>query len=176
MQLSLPPIQLTLCTLVLLLYAQTGIATTPEQLQREIDQQLWKPFVAAYENMDGEAFNALYADQVLRVTPAGIDTRGAFKQQNLERFAARKAAGTQIELDFWFEHRHTDTDTSYEVGYFRIHSVTEEQQSTFYGQFHIVVEKLDGQWLITQDWDHDTVKGDKVNSNDFSKGKPIVFD
>lgn len=144
--------------------------------QQEIDQQVWAPFVKAYETFDGPAFNALYADKVLRVTPDGIDTEDHFKTNNLTRFANRKNSNLTTELDFWFEHRQTIADTSYEVGYFRILSTDNIDTNTFYGQFHIVVEKIAGKWLITQDWDSDFVRGTKVSAADFDAQPPLVFD
>lgn len=160
----------------ILLFSSLTWAETDNTWQQEIDNQVWRPFVKAYESFDGPAFNALYADEVLRVTPAGIDTNGAFKQDNLMRFSNNKHSGASTELDFWFEHRQTNATTSYEVGYFRIQSSNNNEQSTFYGQFHIVLKKENNQWKITQDWDNTIVRGQAVSEADFAKGQPLVFD
>jgi len=144
-------------------------------LQKEIDFQVWRPFKEAFESMDGEMLNQLYAEDVLRVTPNGIDTHGAFKKANVVRFKERKQSGSKIMLDFWFESRNTNEDTSYEVGVFKIVTISGENESTVYGQFHIVLKKIDDQWLITQDWDNVLVNGKQLGADDFARKPPAQF-
>ena len=153
-------------------YAQTDT----EKIQTEIDQNVWKPFKNAFETLDGEALNATYADAVLRVTPDGIDTENTFKSKNLERFKKSKKDAVSISLDFWFDSRHTNASTSYEVGFYRIGFTDKEGNTNFsHGQFHIVVKKIDGQWKITQDWDTSKINGQSITETDFAKQKPLHF-
>ncbi|MGB5822298.1 MAG: hypothetical protein WBG90_22640 [Saonia sp.] len=99
--------------LALFLFSMTHVwAQEATTLQKEIDQSIWRPFKTAFETLDGEGLNALYAEEVLRVTPQGIDTENSFKAANLERFNTNKEAGTTVYLDFWFDSRHTNTHTS----------------------------------------------------------------
>ncbi|MEO0528911.1 MAG: nuclear transport factor 2 family protein, partial [Bacteroidota bacterium] len=130
-----------------------GISQEARTIQKEIDQSLWKPFQQAFQDLDGAALNTLYAEEVLRVTPEAIDTENAFKEANLERFATNKANGTTISLNFWFDSRHTNVHTSYEVGFYKIVFLTKGEENVVYGQFHIVLKKINGKWKITQDWD-----------------------
>lgn len=157
------------------LSTQNAIAQTSTDIQKEIDTQVWKPFKAAFEGQDGKALNDLYAEEVLRVTPVGIDTEGAFKKANLERFDGRKKEGVTIALDFWFDSRKTNETTSYEVGIFRITSVTSGIENVFYGQFHIVMKKVNNSWKITQDWDTEEINGRKINAGDFARNLPARF-
>ncbi len=145
-------------------------------IQKEIDQTVWKPFQKAFETLDGDALNATYADQVLRVTPQGVDTQNAFKKKNAERFAENKKNGDTISLDFWFDSRKTNETTSYEVGFYRIGFIASGGDIQYsYGQFHIVLEKINGQWKITQDWDTATIAGKSITAGDFEKRKPMQF-
>ena len=143
--------------------------------QQEIDTQVWKVFKKAFESLDAEALNDTYAAQVIRVTPQGIDTKNNFKGANLESFRASKDNGTKINLDFWFDSRHTNADTSYEVGFYRIRFSTDTTESIVYGQFHIVLKKINGLWKITQDWDTTIINGKEITSKDFNKKKPLKF-
>lgn len=144
-------------------------------VQKEIDQELWKPFQQAFERLDATALNALYADEVLRVTPGGIDTEEAFKAANVARFKENKTAGVSIKLDFWLDNRKTNANTSYEVGFYKIQFTSKEGQNSVYGQFHIVLKKIDGVWKITQDWDTDRINGNGITAKDFEKQKAIRF-
>ena len=161
-------------TLVLVAFPAALLAQEPSQWQKEIDEQVWTQFDAAFESYDATALNALYAAEVLRVTPAGIDTEGRFKLQNSESYAGHYGAGNKRDLQFWFESRHTNANTSYEVGMFKITTTTNGQVSSFYGQFHIVLKKLNGSWKITQDWDTTEVNGKLLDADDFGR-KPAQF-
>jgi len=163
-------------TLLFLLFSICSFAQDTEAIQKEINQNLWKPFKAAFETLDESALNGLYAEQVLRVTPNGIDTENKFKAGNLKRFEENRKSQTSIRLDFWFDSRHTNSDTSYEVGFYRMQLTNPEGANTIYGQFHIVLKKEDGVWKITQDWDTATINGNTITANDFEKQKPLQFE
>ena len=138
-------------------------------LQKEIDETVWRPYKAAFEKRDGAALNALYGDGVIRVTPAGIDTQDDFKLNNI----SPKTTDLTVKLDFWLESRHTNETTSYEVGMFRIARYADDQLAEYhYGQFHIVMRKIDGEWKITQDWDTPVVLGHTLTAEDFEQQAP----
>lgn len=155
----------------LTLTAQTDV----KSIQNEIDKSIWKPFQKAFETLDADALNTTYAENTLRVTPQGIDTKDAFKAGNIERFKASREGDISIKLDFWFDSRFTNEDTSYEVGFYRIASTENGQTNNSYGQFHIVLKKLNGQWKITQDWDTAIINGHAIDKDDFAKKTPLQF-
>ncbi|WP_394748571.1 YybH family protein [Spongiimicrobium salis] len=157
------------------LMISTAFAQDIAAVQKEIDETLWRPFQKAFEKLDAKALNALYADEVLRVTPGGIDTKEAFKAANVERFKENKAKNVAIKLDFWLDDRKTSTDTSYEVGFYRIQFISKEGVTNAHGQFHIVLKKIDGAWKITQDWDTDNINGKEIGAEDFGRQKAIRF-
>lgn len=144
-------------------------------IQNQIDQTVWAPFQKVYEALDGESLNAIYADEVLRVSPEGIDTKNEFKDKNLARLKASKENKTRIQLDFWFDSRHTNEDTSYEVGFYKIGITTADKTQYIYGQFHIVLKKINDIWKITKDWDTTTINGKSITEEDFSKKEPLRF-
>ncbi|MFK7812479.1 MAG: DUF4440 domain-containing protein [Maribacter sp.] len=164
-------------SLVVLLFSFTFVfAQDVETIQKEINQNLWKPFKAAFETLDGPALNALYAENVLRVTPNGIDTKNTFKAANLKRFEDNRKSQITINLDFWFDSRHTNSDTSYEVGFYSMQLTNPDGVNTIYGQFHIVLKKEDGAWKITQDWDTASINGNAITVVDFEKQEPLRFE
>jgi len=154
----------------------SSLAQDVETIQNEIDQNLWKPFKTAFQTVDGPALNSLYADKVLRVTPNGIDTENKFKDSNLKRFEKNIETNTSVQLDFWFDSRHTNSTTSYEVGFYRMNLSNADGENIIYGQFHIVLEKIDGTWKITQDWDTTEINGTSISAVDFEKQKPLEFE
>ena len=161
--------------LILLFSIMTMYAQDVQNIQKEIDQELWKPFKKAFDTVDEITLNALYADEVLRVTPNGIDTENKFKDANLKRFENYKKNKTDVRLDFWFDKRQTNASTSYEVGLYRMQLIKAEMTDTVYGQFHIVLKKIHGKWKITQDWDTATINGKAISKSDFEKQQPKQF-
>ena len=154
----------------------TALSQTVADFQKEIDETVWRPFQQAFETLDGQALNATYADEVLRVTPQGIDTQNSFKVANVKRFEQNKADGVSIALDFWFDSRHTNGAASYEVGFYRIGFTDKAGKTNYsYGQFHIVIQKQKGEWKITQDWDTTTINGKTIGAADFDKKEPLRF-
>ncbi len=147
-----------------------------ELVQKEIDQNIWKPFKAAFESLDAEKLNSLYAEEVLRVTPNGIDTKNNFKKANIKRLTDHEKNKTDLQLDFWFDSRHTNETTSYEVGFYRMNLSNTDRVTSLYGQFHIVLKKSSGRWKIIQDWDTDSINGKDLSKQDFEKQRPIQFD
>lgn len=158
------------------LFVLVGGAQSVKEIQEEIDRQVWKPFKTAFEALDAQALNSIYAEQVLRVTPNGIDTNNVFRAKNVTRFEESKSKGISIALDFWFDSRHTNETTSYEVGFYRIGFTDKDKTTTYaHGQFHIVVQKIEELWKITQDWDTTTLGGKEIDATDFSRQQAIQF-
>ncbi|WP_421919396.1 nuclear transport factor 2 family protein [Marinifilum sp.] len=158
--------------ILLLIMCMSGLSSAQinmERIQKEIDKTVWIEFKSAFERIDAKALNALYADQTLRVSPKGIDTENHFKAANLERFQTLNESSAIVKLDFWFESRHTNQNTSYEVGYYRIVTKIGDENSIYYGQFHIVLKKISGSWKIVQDWDTAIINGKKIGKIEFER-------
>lgn len=164
-------------SVLVMLVAPVGSADSDQRaIHKEIDRTVWRAFQNAFESMDGEALNSVYADTVLRVTPEGLDTQNKFKQTNKTRFSENITNGDQITLDFWFDSRHTNMMTSYDVGFYRM-GVTASSGTTtfFYGQFHIVLHKINSRWKIVQDWDTASIGGRPITAADFDRQLPAQF-
>ncbi len=155
--------------------SQVNAQADAAKWQAEIDQEIWLPFMQAYKDFDGEAFNALHSDDVIRVSPWGIRTGADYKQSTLEGYRRNKAEGREREIFFWLEHRQTNQNLSYEVGYYKINSTTKEGTKHYYARFHVVIRKIDGVWKIVQDWDTNTINGRKVTAEDFAKGADKIL-
>ena len=150
--------------------------TEVTSIQKEIDQTVWKTFQYAFEALDGDALNSVYADEVLRVTPDGLDTAGLFKEANKERFQKNREAGDRISLDFWLDTRHTKASVSYDTGFYRIAMTSSTGETSYaYGQFHIVLKNINGYWKIVQDWDTGSIGGRPITADDFKRRQPARF-
>lgn len=169
--------RITPALLLFLSFCLLSAAQTEEEIiQQEINTQIWKPFCEAYGAFDAEKFNAVHTDDVVRATPWGLRIGEEYKQQNRKNMTKSKAEGNKRTIELWFEHRVTDSNMSYEVGYYKVTSNSpDEDTQTYYGRFHCVIKKLNGVWKIAQDWDDDDINGHKVNAEDWAKGQPMNF-
>ncbi|WP_420317797.1 YybH family protein [Ekhidna sp.] len=128
-----------------------------QNIQSEIDEQVWIPFTKAWESNDGEAYNAIHSDDVWRINPGRLLIGDEYKNRNLEKMHGLPK--NQI-IEFTFETRTVNGENAYEVGYYRITRNQDGQQ--FVGRFHVALRKIDGQWKITQDWDTGEINGVKI--------------
>ncbi|MEZ4953012.1 MAG: nuclear transport factor 2 family protein [Saprospiraceae bacterium] len=135
----------------------------------EIDQQIWYPFMAAYNNWDAEAFNELHDKDMLRGSPWGLKSGADYFAQNIKQFEKGKLAGELRNISFTFEYRVHEENIAYEVGYYKVVSKRENGNAVYFGQFHVVLKKMDGKWKIFQDWDADRLNGEKIGEEQFLK-------
>ena len=169
-------IRLFLFFLVYMTFSPLFGQDDPAKIHEEINREIWQPFTEAYNNYDGEAFNALHSEDVVRASPWGLRVGAEYKQSNLENYHKGKEAGNKRSIYFWLEHRQTNSQISYEVGYYKITTTTTEGSRNYYARFHVVIRKIDGRWKIVQDWDTNSINGRKVTAEDFEKGKDQVLE
>ena len=154
---------------VCLLIQTMAFGQLDSTMRIEIDTQVWYPFIKAYNSFDAEAYNKIHTADVLRGSPWGLSEGETYRQRNLERFAKSKEAGVSRKISFTFEHRVHQKNIAYEVGYYRVLSQSNGESRTAYGQFHVVLRKENGSWKIAQDWDANTLNGNKIEEADFLK-------
>jgi len=173
---KLLPFYLTLlCSFIVTFsFAQNADTTILKQL----DAQIWRPFIQHYNAFDADNFNKLHTKDVLRGGPWGIQMGEAYFKNNVENDKRSKAAGEKRQIAFRFEHRVTNGSVAYEVGYYRVKSVREGKERMFYGRFDVVSKKVDSGWKITQDWDVDDINGKAFTEVDFlgNASNPVIYE
>ena len=161
---------IVLLSTVGLVHSQTKV--DKEAIEKEVNKQLWKPFKTAFDDRDAKLFNSLHTDDVLRVSKWGIKQGPEYKEGVLKSYEKKDAP--KREIDFWLEHRIYAENIGYEIGYYRITSYRANNEvKVSYARFHIVLKKINGKWLIAQDWDTNNINGVAVTAEDFAKGVPL---
>jgi hypothetical protein len=160
-------------THLILICAISGISFVSIQAQDTLsfmmaDEQVWIPFIRAYDSYDAEAFNALHTDHVIRGGPWGLLIGQEYYKRNARKFEEGQTEGNQRKISLTFEHRVHREEVCYEVGYYRVVTTKGDgSEQTSYGQFHVVLVKQNGVWKIAQDWDASEIKGVKITQSDF---------
>ena len=147
-------------------FSQTG------GLQKEINEQVWKPFIKAFNNHDDDGFSAVHSKEVVRVLQDDNHIMGYneyFKKVPDSVKAKWKDWKRNIELRFL--QRIASGDNAFEVGYYKssnTNTVTGEKR-TGYGKFHVLLRKENGAWKILMDAD----ANEKTDEAVFIKAKPM---
>ncbi|MDF2178807.1 nuclear transport factor 2 family protein [Aliiglaciecola sp. CAU 1673] len=137
-------------------------SAAPSSVEQEINNQVWKPFKAAYEAGDAEKFNDLHTQDVLRSWPGKILQGDEYLETNRRIFANPNKP--KVNIDFFFESRTQSEDVAYEVGFYRtLFQRPNQEDKVRFGQFHVVLKKQDGKWRISQDRDTDSILGEKIS-------------
>lgn len=160
-------------TLVMLSLSTLSIAQ-PDAVQRQINEQLWKPFSATYAALDAPGFSALHTPDVVRIIrDAGTILTGAgYRTAIAENFNESRTRNLRRSIEFRFTERFVDGDIAFESGYYKIISrYGEQEEYTFYGQFDVVLRQENGRWKIAVDTD--TSKRGALSEADFQQGRPM---
>jgi ketosteroid isomerase-like protein len=130
------------------------------QDQKEINDQVWKPFTEAIMTQNHQAFIALHSKDVIRVERNGkkVLTHDDYKkgmEENWPRWkdSMSKNGGTYT-FELRFSERLSNGTQAYEVGYFKNTVVDKHgKKSESYGRFHVALRKENGVWKILVDSD-----------------------
>lgn len=155
----------SLLTICFLLLIGNGLLSQDLQaIQDEIDAQIWEPFKEAYEARDAEAFFSIHAPEIMRITMSGIRVGEEYRETITQSFARPDQAPRTIE--FRFEQRLVKDSVAYEVGMYQL-VVQDDSHAVYFGRFHVVLKKENGQWLIHQDYDTSIISGEPVDEEDW---------
>lgn len=147
----------TICVCLFLLFCSCLYA----QSTKEINQQVWLPFIESFSNGNDEGFSAVHSKEIIRVLQDSKQIWGYdqyFKKQPDSIKAKYAVWKKNIELRFL--QRIDGNDKAFEIGYYKTSSkntVTGESRIS-YGKFHVLLRKENGVWKILMDADaHENV-------------------
>lgn len=138
---------------------------------KEINEQVWKPFVTHFISGNNEGFSSVHSKRITRVE---ID-RGVLK--DYEKYfppvtpgssPVKKKASRLFELRF--DKRISNGTRAWESGYYKGTVMQKGKEPwSYYGRFFVVLEKEGGVWKILVDAD----TGKEANEENFSKASPM---
>ena len=139
-----------------------------QEAQREINTQVWIPFIENFNNRNAEGFLAVHSKDVIR-SPRdskmifGWDEYLKEQQQSSE---GGKASGRKHALELRFTERIAKDGLAIEVGIYKTTSTDQKGKSfSFFGRFHVVLRKEQNVWKILVDTD--SSEGDTIGEKEF---------
>jgi len=154
-----------------IIFLQTWIIALAQadSLQREINEQVWKPFIKSFNERDNKAFRAVHSKDLIRVSqdPKHIYNLEEYLPENQP--ARQSNAKRTIELRFI--QRIAANGKGFEVGYYKTSSTNLSTGKTniSYGKFHVLLRKEANVWKILMDAD----AHEGTNEDIFMKAAPM---
>jgi hypothetical protein len=138
---------------------------------KEINEQVWKPFISHITSGNNEGFSSLHSKRITRVTIDNgtvHDYEKYFPPQSGNANKQQKTTNLLFELRF--DKRISNGTKAWETGYYKGRVMKDGvEQRSYYGRFFVVLEKENGIWKIIVDAD----TGTGATNENFNKASPI---
>ena len=152
--------------------AKVSVFSQSDSLQRQINQQVWKPFIESFGKGDDETFRSVHSKEIIRVIQDDKQIIG-FEQyfKKVPDSVKAKWGDWKKNIELRFIQRIANLDKAFEVGYYKTTSTNTKtgEIRTGIGKFHVLLRKENGIWKILMD--ADTREG--ANEEVFKKALPI---
>ena len=125
-------------------------------LQKQINEQVWKPFIKAFNNDDNEGFRKVHSTDLIRVIQD--DNRVLGYTEYLQPVAdSIKAnwANWKRNIELRFIQRIASDGKAFETGYYKTttNNIKTGEIRVSYGKFHVLLRTENGTWKILMDQD-----------------------
>lgn len=162
--------QRTLLSISMLLLFALPLKAQKDSIQRSINQDVWIPFIKAFNEGDTEAFLAVHSKDVSRVLGNTIWDYYEYARKTQVSNASMKQNKETQKLELRFTGRVANGGRAYDVGYYKGTATGPDGKSrSYYGKFTVLLRKEDGVWKILMD--QDAPEG--ATEATFQKGAPI---
>ena len=152
----------------------TVVQVTGQSIQQAINDQVWKPFISAYNNHDTDSFMAVHSKDVVRSPRDAkmVLNWNEYFQQQKRGDDQGKNSGNKRQLGLRFTERIAKDNQAMEVGIYKV-IITDKTGNvrTFYGRFHVALRKENGIWKILVDTD--SSEGNSIDEQDYMQASPM---
>jgi hypothetical protein len=123
-----------------------------------ISKEVWYPFYKAFATNDAAIFAEIHAQDLSRITgnSGTISSYEAYMERSRRSFERKKNNGQTTHISLRFFERSYNDNTACERGVYQtIHNKNKPDEHISYGQFFVLLKKVEGQWKIVLDYDSD---------------------
>jgi ketosteroid isomerase-like protein len=160
-----------LVTLFFLLFSYPLAA---QDYQKEINEQVWEPFIDSFNRYNTDNFLALHSRNLVRSPRDAKDILNWEQYFNNQKQGDERSKqnGYKRTLELRFTERIANADRAIDVGYYKTTSINDKgESSAFIGKFLVVLQKEKGVWKILVDTD--SSEGNTVTEKHFLEAKPL---
>lgn len=144
------------------------------QSEKEINDQVWKPFIESFNHHQSKEFLELHSKDVIR------SPRDSKRVLNWQQYLKQTTDGDNEDLNekrtrtlaLRFTERINNANQAIDVGVYKTtYRFANGETQTYYGRFHVVLRKEKGVWKILVDTD--SSENNTVGEKDFLAAKPM---
>jgi ketosteroid isomerase-like protein len=145
-----------------------------QDVQKEINEQVWKPFIKNFNEHNTAGFMAVHSKDVVR------SSRDSKLVLNWDEYNRKQAAGDQQDikekrkrtLELRFTERINGKDRAIDVGVYKTsYLFSTGRKQDYFGRFHVVLRKEDGVWKILVDTD--SSENGTIGEKEFLSANPM---
>ncbi|WP_282043159.1 nuclear transport factor 2 family protein [Winogradskyella flava] len=162
-----------ICIPICLMILCCNLVISQNTDQLKAINMVWAKFYKAFETLDYTLMGEIHSKDLVRVSGGNrILDYDTYINNYKTGFERDKKAGQTSDISLRFFERLCDGNTSSERGIYKLvrNKDTDNEQS-YYGQFHVIMKKLDGEWKITMDYD--SSESDTIGEDDYNKAFAI---
>ena len=145
-----------------------------QDTQKEINEQVWKPFIRNFNEHNPKEFMALHSKDVVR------SPRDAKSILNWDEYLKEQTAGDQQDikenrkrtLELRFTERVNSKDRAIDVGIYKTSYIFQDgNKQDYFGRFHVVLRKEKNIWKILVDTD--SSENGMIGEKEFLNANPM---
>lgn len=164
------------CLGICLCFGQTSPKQAPSEIMEAIKNDVWVPFMEAYDQLDSQKIKSIHTQDIVRVTISQNNIESG--NHYLEGFGgfldAVKVRGNHLSIAFAIltTALNSNENIAYQTGYYRLSrydTIDAEPQYIGYGFFNVGLRKENGTWKIWLDSDSRT----DISDDEFESSKII---
>lgn len=144
------------------------------QTQKEINDQVWKPCINAFNQQDTKGFMAVHSPDLVRAPRDGKVVWSFDEYARLQESIDQQETKSNIKrtLELRFTERVASTSQAVEVGVYKTTIIRPDgEKQSFYGRFHVVLRKESGAWKILVDTD--SSENGTIGEKEFLAASPL---
>jgi ketosteroid isomerase-like protein len=158
----------------LLFLVTVTTVSAQDETQKEIIEQIWKPFIEGFNNSSTEVFMSVHSRDLIRSPRDDKSILNYAEYRELQSRSDSKtlAKGNKKNIELRFTERFASNDLAINVGIFKTsYTLKNGQTSDYYGRFHVALRKENGYWKILVDTD--STEGGTIGEKDFLAAIPM---
>jgi ketosteroid isomerase-like protein len=145
-----------------------------QEAQREINEQVWRPFIKNFNDRSTDGFMAVHSKDVVRSPRDAklVWNWDEYYKNQKEGDERGKTSSSKRQLELRFTERINNSSSAVDVGVYKT-SVTRPDGTlrSSYGRFHVVLRKENGIWKILVDTD--SSEGGTITEKEFLAASPM---
>lgn len=142
--------------------------------QKDINQQVWKTFIKAFDDGNTDLFMNVHSKDLIRSPRDGKEVLNwdQYKKQMADWAAYNKQNNSKLQLELHFTERIDNGNQAVDVGVYKTTSIASDgTKRSDYGRFHVVLRKENNTWKILVDTD--SSEGGTIGEAQFIAAKPL---